>query len=1113
MGQISCSNGRIIVDKGLITKIEETWYGDQFFIDEKLSFIGEDGRETPLKFEGERIEPKIKTIQFHWPEDDRIGLREGYKYDKSLRAHVSKKKMVDYAKFDYSSMDNIVVKREMDAFFLKKSKFSTFGVNMLVSIEGDGRGQKGVLRWHLNPHTTSSFMKKGLKYMIPPKEIEGKVLGKDTIWFGATHYNLSNVGQLLAATTYQNNRTKIIEICIPEEDNTPENLKILFQQFYDESRWQPRKEIYPILEFKVDLSPGQKTTFKIELRFIFIPERKMNSICYIVPDSKEFWPSALASAVTIGEKREHFSALAPHNMSLNVLNPIMWYREGEKLDVSIYRYLLSLREIDKICLFGVPSIEDIQQLIIMLFDRGSELSELSFYIFTKPGQLKELYKRKEEIAESVLKTRENVDLGIIDVIKNMIKIYPIPDLMNAPLEFRKVYYQQEILSKYDKPVSEYLLVIPNDPCIASITIPLARYLQAPVLIYSGQNQLSETLVERLTNFKGKTPLAITICSKSNNTITDQLKKIGYMNYLVLFKDEYDLSTKIAQIFETLKIFNWGFDLCIQQKLKGTASDTTTASTDSEENFLHVLKQIDSDIAHNYETFLEKELDGTPVKHIEYLQTVLKCAEKHFNELISAYYANWAHLEEVVFNSAILCETITETNEDRRRCNLLMAGNYAFYRNAPLFPTRPLSEETEVNCRSFYETIDNLIGSGGNPAKAISEFGNELFRQTIPPSINEFLRIIIPNNVPYFTIWNVPLELVYDGDRAWSLNYSLGRMSGLDQYSTALLVNLAVSLAPVPKEKLKILLIANPTLDLPDASKELINLKQRLTEFEIETIEGWDARENNVIMSINRGPNIIHYSGHGYLDPILPLRSGLILTDSRLTAFEISHLKLWTNPLVFTNACLSAALGTSFLHGGACFFVSPLWSVTDFGALEYAYTFYSAITMGWSLGDAQKIAKVGVSNLLSLSTDYAHDFTWLAYSCIGDPSYSLIYTKPWEKHAFGELVYATDFVQPKNLQCARNKIFKSIFKKILNQIKLLEKKTGDPAFKPLLEPFEAIVKSISEATMDTWQNTGQNVVDQLEHLDKLAMAIENLDIQDRVRQLIRMIDKAFSYIFS
>jgi hypothetical protein len=53
----------------------------------------------------------------------RIGpvIREGYTYDQTLRAHVSEKKLVDFAEFSYSTEDGSKFKRNLKCFFLKKA--------------------------------------------------------------------------------------------------------------------------------------------------------------------------------------------------------------------------------------------------------------------------------------------------------------------------------------------------------------------------------------------------------------------------------------------------------------------------------------------------------------------------------------------------------------------------------------------------------------------------------------------------------------------------------------------------------------------------------------------------------------------------------------------------------------------------------------------------------------------------------------------------------------------------------------------------------------------------------------------------------------------------------
>jgi len=1097
MTQVSCSNGRVIVDKGLIKKIEETWYGDQFNIEETLSFISEDGSQEFLKFENERVEPKIKSVKYHWPETDSTGIREGYAYDQTLRAHVSAKKLVDFAEFSYSTEDGSKFKRNIEVFFLKKTQFSIFGINTVVKVDGGENGKKGTFQWVLNTRTTAGFLKKGLQYALQPERLKGSNLGEDTLWFGDSHHKLTDLSQLLASTIYQNNRTKIIEISIPQEENLPDQIEIISKSIEDTSDWQPQQWLFPVFEFSVDIPPGKEENFIIEFRFIFIPERKMNNICFIVPDSEEYWPSALACAANLGEKREYFAAMTSRTRHLNVFNPILWYKEDQPFNPSIYDYLLSLRELDKICLFGVPRTEDLQQLIILLLDRGSELSALDFYIFTKPEHLKDLQTRKEEIAERVLMAQEGADPEVLEIIKNMIKIYAIQDLKNAPLEFRKVFYRAEIISKYDRPASDYLLVIPDDPCIAAIIIPLARYLQCPVLLYAENSSELGTTKDLIEDFIGNNPLALICYSKKAPEIIEPLKASGYSDYAIEYEDESDLAIKTAEILETLKAFSRGFEGNLQSK--------SFSNTPHEPTLLTVLMEIDSNIGKKYESFLDKELNGEEISPNDYLSAVLDFSLNHFEEFIQIYYKNWGSLEEIAFSSAVLCEMMANEDETQSRCNLLVAGNYAFYKNGPLIPIKPTTESMENLCKTSLEEIDSSIANGENPEKAIKKLGKEIHSELITPSIDRFLKILVPTNFAYFIIRSrIPLELINDEETFWSLKYGLGRISGLDHYSTALLASLSVSIAPIPKENLKILLIANPTLDLPDASKELVQLRQRLKGFEIETIEGWDAKEHNVIMSINRGPNIIHYSGHGYLDPILPLRSGLILTDSRLTALEISHLKLWSNPLIFTNACLSAPLGTSFLRAGSCFFVSPLWSVSDFAALEYAYAFYSSITSGWALGDAQKIAKNLVYNLMSRSEDFSNDFTWLAYSCIGDPSYSLIYTKPWEKQAFGEIIFAWHIVKQKSVQCAHNKIIKKIFSKILMQVKQFAEQSGDTAFDQILESLEPLITSITSATEADWQSTMESITNNLEQLDTLGKKIDDLNIQDRVRQLFGLI---------
>ena len=168
--------------------------------------------------------------------------------------------------------------------------------------------------------------------------------------------------------------------------------------------------------------------------------------------------------------------------------------------------------------------------------------------------------------------------------------------------------------------------------------------------------------------------------------------------------------------------------------------------------------------------------------------------------MKSYYDNWAYLDGIVFNSAVLCESMPSEDDNQLRCNLLMAGNYAFFKNGPLLPIKPITEALEIQCRTSLEEIDAQIARGGNPEKSIKELGKEIHSALIAPAINDFLRDLIPANLPYFTSRSgVPLELIHEGGSYWSLEYGFGRMSGLDHFTTSLMTNLSVAISSIPKE--------------------------------------------------------------------------------------------------------------------------------------------------------------------------------------------------------------------------------------------------------------------------------------------------------------------------
>lgn len=138
-----------------------------------------------------------------------------------------------------------------------------------------------------------------------------------------------------------------------------------------------------------------------------------------------------------------------------------------------------------------------------------------------------------------------------------------------------------------------------------------------------------------------------------------------------------------------------------------------------------------------------------------------------------------------------------------------------------------------------------------------------------------------------------------------------------------------------------------------------------------------------------GFDLLHFVGHGIVDPARPDESALPLPDqSSLRPLDLSGTMetqiARDRPLVFLNACWIGQQGWSLtgLGGwakrwvdvcGCGAFLGPSWPVKDSLALEFAKTFYGALAKGDTFGRAAREARLATRKL-----NPAHP-TWLAYT--------------------------------------------------------------------------------------------------------------------------------------
>lgn len=245
---------------------------------------------------------------------------------------------------------------------------------------------------------------------------------------------------------------------------------------------------------------------------------------------------------------------------------------------------------------------------------------------------------------------------------------------------------------------------------------------------------------------------------------------------------------------------------------------------------------------------------------------------------------------------------------------------------------------------------------------VKRLGNQLYETFIGAAGGGYLQSVAPTAVLLDvdeTILNLPWELLAHADDVLALNYPLGRL-----VTTRIVPRPGRD--PVKEDNtVRILTVANPTLDLANSEGEVRALRElegHHGEFDVEVsvIEreaATRARFGEMLAIGNY--DIIHFAGHGNLDPTRPERSALYFADGVLTANDVLALS-WPAPpyFVFNSACESGraaggrrllsrrsqsnGLAAAFLAAGVAAYAGYFWPVTEVGAGTIATTFYQSM---------------------------------------------------------------------------------------------------------------------------------------------------------------------------
>lgn len=282
------------------------------------------------------------------------------------------------------------------------------------------------------------------------------------------------------------------------------------------------------------------------------------------------------------------------------------------------------------------------------------------------------------------------------------------------------------------------------------------------------------------------------------------------------------------------------------------------------------------------------------------------------------------------------------------------------------------------------------------AGSTKELGSYILEQMIPKKIRDPLSGINDQSLVLTTNdHQIPWELAYGGKNFLCLKCAVGRrVQTAEPYET-----------PETSEKntanrLKMLIIANPTQDLPEIEAGTIAEGISKDLVEIDCISGREANAANILEKLkSQAYDILHYAGHANFDRVNPGESSLILSGEGMTAGYIRNVLKKPLKLVFVNACSSAeaagpeylegdgklsGMATAFLMTGIDAYIGTLWPVYDQAASQLAIDFYNSILRGESIGLALRDAKRNNFNNYGTKAN-----TWASFVLYGSPDVRLM----------------------------------------------------------------------------------------------------------------------------
>jgi CHAT domain-containing protein len=307
----------------------------------------------------------------------------------------------------------------------------------------------------------------------------------------------------------------------------------------------------------------------------------------------------------------------------------------------------------------------------------------------------------------------------------------------------------------------------------------------------------------------------------------------------------------------------------------------------------------------------------------------------------------------------------------------------------------LSGAVRLNRADLLRHIEPLE-TGAATTRDLASIGTALARTLLPASVREGLEAMHAR--PLVIVHDreasrIPWEVLRVGATHPALGAGLSRRYTSDTLSVARWRD-----DHTGADSLRVLLIVDPTRDLPGAAAEGEALKQLLgrKSVTLDVLSGRDATRARILAALGTGAfDVLHFAGHAFFDAREPDQGGL-LCDGREVLRGADLASVGNLPaLVFCNACEAArvrkrarapasparqygmrrtmtGIAEAFLTGGVANFLGTHWPVGDEAAFAFSQSLYGSLLTGDRLGDAVLTARRRLESMPTVDwADYVH----------------------------------------------------------------------------------------------------------------------------------------------